>query len=101
VGGVEAARGVGNRESDGYDREHLLLPQDQAELIRAVAHAARRSVVVLLNGGVVSLEGWHDEVDAVIEAWLPARSAVALSPTYSSARSTPPADWPRPSRSGR
>ncbi|MCT9137587.1 glycoside hydrolase family 3 C-terminal domain-containing protein [Streptomyces violarus] len=61
-------------ESEGYDREHLLLPPDQVELVRAVARAARRTVVVLLNGGVVSLEGWHDEVDAVIEAWLPGQA---------------------------
>jgi beta-glucosidase len=26
--------------------------------------------VVLSNGGVVSLEGWHDEVDAILEGWL-------------------------------
>ncbi|MFE8013931.1 glycoside hydrolase family 3 C-terminal domain-containing protein [Streptomyces antibioticus] len=61
-------------ESEGFDREHIELPKDQSELIRAVAQAARRTVVVLLNGGVVSLEGWHDEVDAVVEAWLPGQA---------------------------
>ncbi len=39
-------------------------------LIRATAAAARRTVVVLSNGGVVSLEGWYDDVDAVLEGWL-------------------------------
>ncbi|WP_405529011.1 glycoside hydrolase family 3 C-terminal domain-containing protein [Streptomyces canus] len=58
-------------ESEGFDREHLLLPTEQIELIRAVADAAPQTAVVLLNGGVVSLVDWHDEVDAVIEAWLP------------------------------
>ncbi|WP_413098223.1 glycoside hydrolase family 3 C-terminal domain-containing protein [Streptomyces sp. Inha503] len=61
-------------ESEGFDREHIHLPDDQVELIHAVARAARRTVVVLLNGGVVSLEGWHDEVDAVVEAWLPGQA---------------------------
>lgn len=61
-------------ESEGYDREHRLLPRDQVELVRAVARAARRTVVVLLNGGVVTVEGWHDEVDAVVEAWLPGQA---------------------------
>jgi beta-glucosidase len=40
------------------------------EVIRAVAAAARRTVVVLSHGGVVSLEGWHDEVDAILEGFL-------------------------------
>ncbi|WP_106400487.1 glycoside hydrolase family 3 C-terminal domain-containing protein [Actinocorallia populi] len=57
-------------ESEGVDREHLDLPADQVELIRAVAAAAPRTVVVLSNGGVVSLEGWHDDVDAILEGWL-------------------------------
>ncbi|MEU6720855.1 glycoside hydrolase family 3 C-terminal domain-containing protein [Nonomuraea sp. NPDC046802] len=57
-------------ESEGYDRAGIELPADQVELIRATAAAARRTVVVLSNGGVVSLEGWHDEVDAILEGWL-------------------------------
>ncbi|MDI2129414.1 glycoside hydrolase family 3 C-terminal domain-containing protein [Yinghuangia seranimata] len=57
-------------ESEGYDRETLDLPAAQVEVIRAVAAAAARTVVVLSNGGVVSLEGWHDEVDAIVEGWL-------------------------------
>jgi beta-glucosidase len=61
-------------ESEGFDREHIDLPRDQVALIQEVARAARRTVVVLLNGGVVSLEGWHDEVDAVVEAWLPGQA---------------------------
>ncbi|MBG0822517.1 glycoside hydrolase family 3 C-terminal domain-containing protein [Planomonospora sp. ID91781] len=57
-------------ESEGYDRTAIELPGEQVELIRATAAAARRTVVVLSNGGVVSLEGWHDDVDAVLEGWL-------------------------------
>jgi beta-glucosidase len=57
-------------ESEGYDRDTLDLPAAQVQVIRAVAAAARKTVVVLSNGGVVSLEGWHDEVDAVLEGWL-------------------------------
>ncbi|QNP68546.1 glycoside hydrolase family 3 C-terminal domain-containing protein [Streptomyces roseirectus] len=61
-------------ESEGFDREHLRLPADQVELIRAAATAAPRTVVVLLNGGVVSLEEWYADVDAVVEAWLPGQA---------------------------
>lgn len=57
-------------ESEGFDREALDLPEAQIAVIRDVAAAAKRTVVVLSNGGVVSLEGWHDEVDAILEGWL-------------------------------
>ena len=57
-------------ESEGFDRTTLDLPAAQVEVIRAVAAAARRTVVVLSHGGVVSLEGWHDDVDAILEGFL-------------------------------
>jgi len=63
--------GLGEKEeSEGFDRTSLHLPADQLELIRAVAAASARTVVVLSNGGVVSLEGWHDDVDAILEGFL-------------------------------
>ncbi len=57
-------------ESEGYDRTDLDLPAAQVRLIRAVAAANPRTAVVLTNGGVVSLEPWHDSVPAIVEAWL-------------------------------
>jgi len=57
-------------ESEGYDRTDLELPGAQVRLIREVAAANPRTVVVLTNGGVVSLEPWHDSVPAIVEAWL-------------------------------
>jgi beta-glucosidase len=63
--------GLGDREeSEGFDRETLDLPAAQVDLIRAVAAASPRTVVVLSHGGVVSLEGWHDDVDAILEGFL-------------------------------
>ncbi len=56
--------------SEGYDRADIDLPAEQVELVRAVAAAAPRTAVVLSNGGVVSLEGFHDDVDAILEGWL-------------------------------
>ncbi|MFE1396992.1 family 78 glycoside hydrolase catalytic domain [Nocardiopsis dassonvillei] len=56
-------------QSEGFDRTGLDLPASHVALIRAVAEVARRTVVVLMNGGVVSLEPWHDEVDAIVEGW--------------------------------
>lgn len=57
-------------ESEGYDRTTIELPAEQIRLIRAVAAAAPRTVVVLSHGGVVGLEGWHDEVDAILDSFL-------------------------------
>ncbi|MEX5635398.1 glycoside hydrolase family 3 C-terminal domain-containing protein [Parafrankia sp. FMc2] len=57
-------------ESEGYDRETLALPDRQVELIRAVAAVAARTVVVLSHGGVVTVEGWHDQVDAILDTFL-------------------------------
>ena len=57
-------------ESEGFDRSTIDLPAAQVQLIRAVAAAASRTIVVLSAGSVVSLEGWHDDVDAVLAGFL-------------------------------
>lgn len=57
-------------ESEGFDRTTIDLPADQIELIRAVAAVNSRPIVVLSNGGVVSLEPWHDDVPVIVEGWL-------------------------------
>jgi beta-glucosidase len=56
-------------ESEGFDRTSLDLPADHVALIQAVAAVSNRTVVVLSNGGVVTLEPWHDSVDAIVEGW--------------------------------
>jgi beta-glucosidase len=56
-------------QSEGFDREHLDLPAAHVALIEAVAAVAARTVVVLSNGGVVTLEPWHDRVDSIVEGW--------------------------------
>ncbi len=57
-------------ESEGYDRTDLDLPAHQVALIQAVTAVNPRVVVVLTNGGVVSLEPWHDSAAAILETWL-------------------------------
>lgn len=56
-------------QSEGFDREHVDLPDSHLELIDGVAGVAQHTVVVLSNGGVVTLEPWHDRVDAIVEGW--------------------------------
>jgi beta-glucosidase len=57
-------------ESEGYDRDHLDLPEEQVALLEAVAEVAADVVVVLANGSVVAVDGWLHHTGAVLEAWL-------------------------------
>ncbi|MFJ4186308.1 glycoside hydrolase family 3 C-terminal domain-containing protein [Kitasatospora sp. NPDC089509] len=70
---------VGDQETEGADRTSLdLAPADDA-LIRAVARANPRTVVVLDTGGPVTMP-WLDAVPAVVEAWYPGeQSGAALA----------------------
>src|SRR5262252_604947 len=62
-----------NSESEGYDRDTLALPGRQDELVRRVAAASPRTVVVV-NAGMPVLMPWAGEVGAVIYAWLPGQA---------------------------
>jgi beta-glucosidase len=57
-------------ESEGWDRDTLELPAAQVGAIRDIAAAAAKTVVVLSHGGAVSLEVWHDDVDAIVDGSL-------------------------------
>jgi beta-glucosidase len=59
-----------NAEGEGMDRDSLSLPGDQNQLIDAVAHVNRHTVVVLNTGGPV-LMPWLHEVSGVLDAWYP------------------------------
>ena len=60
-------------ESEGYDRDTLTLPGQQDELVRRVAAACPRTVVVV-NAGMPVLMPWAGQVGAVIYAWLPGQA---------------------------
>jgi len=55
-------------ESEGFDRASLALPGRQDELVRKVAAANPRTVVVVNSGAPVLLP-WADEVAAVLLTW--------------------------------
>jgi beta-glucosidase len=55
-------------ESEGYDRVDLDLPGRQAELVRAVAAANPRTVVVVNAGSPVVLP-WADDVAAIVQGY--------------------------------
>ncbi len=55
-------------ESEGFDRENMDLPGRQNELIRRVAAANPRTVVVLNAGSPLTMP-WLEDVAAVVQAW--------------------------------
>ncbi|MDQ6910556.1 MAG: glycoside hydrolase family 3 C-terminal domain-containing protein [Actinomycetota bacterium] len=60
-------------ESEGYDRETMVLPGRQDELVRRVA-AANPSTVVVVNSGMPVLMPWAGEVAAIIQVWFPGQA---------------------------
>ncbi|TLQ01111.1 beta-glucosidase [Nesterenkonia salmonea] len=56
-------------ESEGYDREHLNLPERQLRVLQAVREVHSRVVVVLSAGGVVTLPFYAD-VAAILDGGL-------------------------------
>jgi beta-glucosidase len=57
-------------ESEGFDRESLVLPGRQDELVERIVHANPRTVVVV-NAGAPVLLPWADDVPAVLLTWFP------------------------------
>ena len=58
------------QETEAVDKKTLALPGRQDDLVRAVAEAARHTVVVI-NSATPVLMPWLDQVDAVLWAGLP------------------------------
>jgi beta-glucosidase len=57
-------------ESEGADRT-FRLPPGQDELIRQIAAANKRTVVVVTSGGGVDTSAWLDQIPGLIQAWYP------------------------------
>lgn len=56
-------------ESEGYDRQHLRIPDNHQKLIEAVTEVQPNVVVVLSNGSPIEMP-WLDKVKGVLEAYL-------------------------------
>ena len=55
-------------ESEGFDRRSMDLPGEQEALVRAVAAANPRTVVIVNTGAPVTMD-WVDEPAAVVQSW--------------------------------
>jgi beta-glucosidase len=62
------------QETEAADKSTIALPGDQDALVRAVAEAADRTVVVV-NAATPVLMPWSDQVDAIVWAGLPSQEA--------------------------
>ncbi|MDM5336427.1 glycoside hydrolase family 3 C-terminal domain-containing protein [Fictibacillus enclensis] len=56
-------------ESEGYDRMHLHIPENQQQLIEAVAKVNQNIVVVLSNGAPIEMP-WLEKVKGLLEGYL-------------------------------
>ncbi|WP_316862067.1 glycoside hydrolase family 3 C-terminal domain-containing protein [uncultured Cohaesibacter sp.] len=64
----------GEWDTEGSDLDGIALPGRQDELVRAVAKANPRTIVVLQTGGPVEMP-WIDDVPTVLEVWYPGQEA--------------------------
>jgi beta-glucosidase len=60
-------------ESEGYDKDSMVLPGRQDELVRRVA-AANPNTIVVVNSGMPVLMPWADQVAAVLHVWFPGQA---------------------------
>jgi beta-glucosidase len=62
---------AGIEEGEFRDRAVLGLPGRQVELINRVAATGKPVVVVLIGGSAITMNGWFDNVPAVLCVWYP------------------------------
>jgi beta-glucosidase len=55
----------------GGDRQDLTLRAADERLVRTVAAANPRTIVVLIGGSAIVTEAWREQVGAIIAAWYP------------------------------
>jgi beta-glucosidase len=55
----------------GGDRSSLELSAVDQALVRAAAGANPNTIVVLMGGSMIMVEGWHDVVPAILMLWYP------------------------------
>lgn len=64
-------------EGEGSDRPSMDLPNNQDQLIQAVAAVNKRTIVVLNNGTPVTMTRWLKSVPGLVETWFPGQEGGA------------------------
>ena len=60
-------------ESEGFDREHMRLPEDQLQMIDRLCKSGKPVTVVLFGGAPVELP-FFDQVSAILNCYLPGQN---------------------------
>ncbi|MGE5410442.1 MAG: glycoside hydrolase family 3 C-terminal domain-containing protein, partial [Clostridiales bacterium] len=56
-------------ETEGRDRDDLVLPDGQDKLINEIAKVNKNTIVVLTTGSPVLMDNWINNVSSVLETW--------------------------------
>ena len=56
-------------ETEGKDRDDIVLPANQDALINDVAKANKNTIVVMITGSPVEMNGWVGKVSGLVQAW--------------------------------
>ena len=83
-------------ESEGYDRQHISLPAEHVDLLRAVRRVANGVIVLLSNGAAVETASWQDDADAIMELWLPGQGGGEAVARLVTGEDSPAAGWRKP-----
>jgi len=62
--------GIGN-DAEGADKKSFSLPQKQIDLINSTVKSNPKTIVVLISGSPIAMDGWLENVPSVLEAWYP------------------------------
>lgn len=60
-------------ESEGFDRDHMRMPNGHIQMIEAIAEVNSNTVVVLLGGSAMEIP-WEDKVSAILYMGLPGQA---------------------------
>ena len=66
IGGIDHSL-----DTESRDRNNIKFPSAQQALIRHIVSKNPNTIVVLVNGSPLELDGWLKDVPAVLEAWYP------------------------------
>ena len=56
-------------DAEGEDKQNFELSEDQIEMIKSTVKKNPKTIVVLISGSPIAMDGWIDNVPSIVEAW--------------------------------